>query len=123
MISGENAQAAGIDRQRIMHTEFSRKVSDRPSGQMRIFFREPHPARMQAAVKGFHHAVVAAQESWIGGGGFKFRRRDLAQELDRIVLRQLPERFVQSLKKRAGIWLPTPPEVISQLPQPADARR
>src|SRR5262249_16457606 len=123
MIPGENAEAAGIDRKRDVQPEFGRKIGDRIPGQIRMLFTKPRPSRRQGFVKSHHDAVVMAEERGIGSGRLQLGGRDLLQEFDRIVMGQLPQSFIQVLKKPARVRLPTPPQVIGQLSQTPDASR
>src|SRR5262249_56556528 len=66
MVSRKNSQAAGIDRQRDMQSEFSRKIGDRVPGHLGMLFAKPCPPRRQAFVKVHHYAVVMAKESRVG---------------------------------------------------------
>src|SRR5262245_65320718 len=45
MVARENSQASGVNRQRYVQPKFGRKIGDRVSSHVGMFFTEPRPPR------------------------------------------------------------------------------
>src|SRR5262245_5184948 len=82
---------------------------------------KPWLSGRQAFVESHHDAVVMAQERGVRRRRLQFGGGDLQQELNRIVMSQLPKSLIQILKKPARVRLPAPPHVIGQFSQTPDA--
>ena len=50
-VSGEDAQAAGVDRQRLMNRKFRRKVRDTAAGEIRTLLLPPRIARSPHSIQ------------------------------------------------------------------------
>ena len=122
-VYAENAQAAGINRQRRVQAELRRKIGYALIGQIRVGFGKPGVFGGHGLAECQHDAVILPQERRIGSRRFEFGLGNLLQEFDRIVVGQFPERFIQVEKKLVCVRVPIPPKVIGKLSQSPDPGR
>src|SRR6266542_1767611 len=122
MIAGEQAEAAAVDRQRVLQTEFRREVSDMLRDELRPLLGDPRPYPSEPLVEGEEHGVVTLQNHRICGRLDESLFGDLVQQLDRVVLGIVPESRIEGLEERPRLVVPAPPEVVSELLDARDTR-
>jgi hypothetical protein len=88
VVAGQDAQAARVDRQRLVQPELGREVRDRPP-EAGVHVLHPGVSRFQIVVEAAQGQVVGGDEAGVAGGGFQVLR--LCQQPDRIVLRTFPQ--------------------------------
>ena len=121
VIAGEHAEAAGIDRQRLMNRELGREVRDRRVLQIGKAPRHPRVLRGVRRVEPFHRVVVRVEKFLVARHLLEALARDEPQHLDRIVRGRAPELVVEIAKHLARAVLPAPPEVGRELVEAADS--
>ncbi len=121
VVAGQHAQAAGVDRQRLMQGEFSREVGDGPVLDVREPSRPPRLARTARVVEAAHGGVVSCQERGAGRRVIQGGLRNRAQHPDRVVRGLAPQRVVQQAEDLTGVRVPAPPEIERELAQPVNA--
>ena len=114
VVSGEHAEAAGVDRQDLRQPELGREVGDAFS------LRDELPG---AGVPGLGQ-VLLGQPADLGeqlclvgrvlGGPPEALGRDLPEELDRVAAGPFPGLRVQKLEERADVGPPRPPQIVGE---------
>ena len=117
VVAGQNAQAAGVDRQRAVQAELEGEVGDGFVLQFGIGAVEPAMAVGHGPVEVQQHFVEAAQEGRIGGARRQRLVADQAQYFDRVVLGAPPQGKVEAAKDITSVGVPAPPDVKGQLRQ------
>src|SRR5258707_7645622 len=116
MVARQDAEPAGVKRQRTVDSVFSAKVSDGScgrdrSGEMKIGRR----ARVtQVGIKTRGQLSYALCVCWIGGPFRNAKVRSLRQLSARIVLALFPNIFVKIAKGFRPIGRPAPPVIPGQ---------
>src|SRR5918999_5362838 len=123
MVAREDAEAARVDRHRVVQPEFGAEVRYRAAIQLGIVPGEPGIAMVGLMLHALHDVVVATQKVAVAGARRDAGGLDLAQELERIMPRAMPEGHVDGLEERACFAAPAPPEVHSNGCQPFNASR
>ena len=120
VVAGEDAEAAGVDAERLVDPELHREVGDRP--------RHLHallgvPARAAAVlVEGLDDVGVEPHELRVGEQAHPLLRLDVDQQLDGVVVAP-PGLGVDPGEEPVGPGRPAPPVVVGQVPQPLEGRR
>ncbi len=117
MVPGENAQAAGIDRQAFVETEFGAEVRNEVALAEVAGFTHARRLRVVGVV-GRQHAVVGVEEDAILRGFVQPPLRDALEERLRAVAAAAPEGRVQAGEQRAGGAIPAIPQVVGEFVQP-----
>ncbi len=89
---------------------------------MSLFARKPGILRADIGIEADQHLIVLLQISGIFGGGDQAALTDIAQEIDRVVVIQLPQLRVDLAIKLLGFGMPAPPDIERQLTQATDPR-
>ena len=121
-VAREDAQAAGIERQRLVQGELGREVGHL-LGPAPVP-EPPHPpgvARRFRPVEAFHHLVVQGKERRVLGDLHEALGGNEPQHADGVVSGQPPERVVERAEDVASAIMPAPPEVGGQLFETVDA--
>src|SRR5207248_10492744 len=101
MITGQQPQTPRVNLLAIEQSVFHREVRDLWRGLGASDW-------MEVGVVPLASALVQRNETRIGGCFIKLLLRHSAEQLDRIVVRFLPERGIQTAKQRADRVIPTP---------------
>ena len=120
VISGQDAQAAGIDGQRFVQPELGREVRDRAHAHVRVRGLIPDAHGAHVRIEGIHDAGVARQVGAIGCCSRHFVLAHAAQELHRVVVHGIPQVGIDIAIQRLRDRIPAPPQIIGQLRQPLD---
>ena len=121
VIAGQHAEAAGVDRQRLVQRELGREVGDAARRAGAVALRPPAALAAAGAVERLDRLVVAVQEDRVARRLLQPLRRHQPQQADRIVRRAPPQPVVQLPENRAGRGVPDPPDVRRELGEAADA--
>ena len=121
VIARQDAQAAGVDRQRLVQAEFGREVGDQAIRLLGVRPRIPgHRRRIHVGVERGHDRLVARQVGRIGRRRIELALAHQAQELDGVVVDLRPQMRVNALEKILGSRIPAPPQVVCQIGKPCD---
>ena len=120
VVAREDAEAAGIDGDRVVKAELGRKVGDRPRVEVGVCLAVPLVAVAHVGVEAHHDLVEFAAEGDIGGQLLELFGGHAAQHFDGVVAGGAPEGIVPEAKEVAGVGLPDPPEVVDELIEPRD---
>ena len=114
MVAGEDAEAAGIDRQALVYAELGAEVGHQVLAR--------HAARVLAerrlgvvGVERREHARQAVEECRVGGGVDQALLVDALQHRLGAVADRVPQRRVQLGEQRARRAVPAVPEVVGEL--------
>ena len=123
MVAGEDAEAAGVDRQRLVHAVLHREVGDRAAGVAGILAGEPGVAAGgEVALELADHRGVGLEEGVVLEQRIPVPPFDVDQHLDRVVVER-PGPRVDGREQLAGPGIPGPPEVVGEVVQPLDLVR
>ena len=121
VIAGQNAEPAGVDRQRLVDRELRGKVRDRLAVKVRERARPPgvvgRPRRLECG----DCKIVDSQKFRIRGRGLYFFMRNHLQHAHGVVRRCAPERVIEAPKYLARV-VPAPPQVDREVMEPGNAR-
>ena len=123
MIAGQDAEAAGVDRNRLMQPELGREVGHRPRPEHARVPRAPRVLRAEVLLKPAVGVVDAPVQRELRGARLELRRGNPPQHRDRVVVALLPQHRVDVTEERARLLVPAPPEVLRQHRQPLMHRR
>ena len=118
MVAGEHAEAAGVDRQRLMERKLRREIRDGAIG-IRVAPPPPGVLRGPRRVERIDRGVVEDEEALVDSRVREHLLRNEPQHEDRVVRGLPPERVVEPAEDFAGLWIPGPPEIVGQLREPA----
>ena len=121
VIAGEGAEAAGVDRQRLVQRELRREVGDRLPAEMREMVRPPRIPGGAGIVQHGDGPIVEAQEFRVGRGGFELRARDDPEHAHRVVGGRAPQRVVEPPEHLSRLAVPAPPQIHGELVETVDA--
>ncbi len=117
MVSGENAKAAGVIRDRFVKAELGREIGDRLLDRAARARFSVGVFLLEIMAEGFVHFLELAQKTFV------LRDLDetgLPRELehpDGIVVRAIPKLRIEMTKKAAGRGFPGPPQIENHLTQ------
>ena len=115
VVTGEDAQAAGVLRQHLGDAELGGEVGD---ARRRLVPEGLVPARgRQVLLQVVDRVLQPPDELAVLGQRGQPLGRDLAQHLDRVAAAALPESGVERLEEVACLRVPGPPEVHHELGQ------
>ncbi len=123
MVTGEHAQAARVDRHRIVHAELGAEVRDRLAAKLRKRAGIPRVLVGALGREPLQRTIIAGAEGRVAREGDETIGVDLLQQRDRVVPETLPERLVDLAKERAGIAIPAPGQIVGQMREPDEACR
>ena len=107
VIAGENAQAAGIDRDRFVEAEFRREVGHRSCGGKRRGMRAgPHVFFLDVAVEFAHDRVDDGEEVIVLGERFEPGLSEPLKHLERAVVGQFPKVRIEVPEEPPGAGIP-----------------
>ncbi|OPZ97884.1 MAG: hypothetical protein BWY71_01450 [Planctomycetes bacterium ADurb.Bin412] len=114
VITGENAQTAGINRQAFVQSELRTEIGYR--SRLLFVIDGVIPARpAHVGIQFFADAVQMRQKSSIFGNLIQPLLRKLAQHLHRIMAAFFPQFPVQPAKHIRGVVIPAPPQIIRNI--------
>ena len=111
VVAGEHAQAAGVDRDRVVEPELGAEIGDRPAIRFGIGAMEPGVVPRLLPLGPARQGVEPGKESLVLGQRGQPARVHPAQQLDRVVPRQVPERLVDQPEDGPGLEVPAPRQV------------
>ena len=118
VIAGEDAQAAGINRQRFVQAELGGEIGDRPRPQDAGMLRAPGAVRLQIFPLAAVGVVDAAVQHELAGAAFDAGKRKFRASSDTgLWLSCAPAHRIEIAKQAGGVVVPAPPEIARQRPQ------
>src|SRR5205823_8291069 len=123
VIACEDAEAARVDRQRLMQRELGGEIRDRLAGERRKRARPPRIPRRARIVERGDRAIVDLDERAFLGCLLQLVRRDQAQHADRVVRRGPPQGVVEPAEHGSRFRMPAPPEVDGEFFESMEAFR
>ena len=111
VVSGQDAQTAGIDRQRLVQAELHGKIGHHHPGTAVASLLEPGLLR-QVVGKLFVHHPEMGHETFIALKALQSGLLKDPKHLDRVVAGGFPQFGVQAAEEVDGVRFPAPPEVI-----------
>ena len=114
MIAGEDAEAAGVDRQRLVQAELGGEVSHRPRAEHAGVLAAPGVLRLQVFAEPAVGVVDAPMEGELRRPRLELRRRHLLQQQDGIVVALAPAQRVELAEQADRLFVPAPPQVLGQ---------
>ena len=121
VIAGEHAEAAGVDRQRLVQRELGGEVGDRLAVQVRALALAPRVVRGARGVE----PGDRCDRSWPATRDRRWRgqrvRRDQLQHPHRVVRGLPPQRIVETAEDAPRVGVPAPPEVVGEFVEAMDA--
>ncbi len=120
VIAREDAEAAGVDRQRLMERELGREIRDRPLC-VRVAVLPPRVARAPRVVQRLDGRVVHRQKPLVLRREVEHLLRNRPEHQHGVVRGLPPEGVVELAEHLAGLRVPGPPEIGRQLGKPAQA--
>ncbi len=116
VVAGQHAQAAGVNRQRFVQSEFGGKISDRPRPQHARIGRAPGAVRVQILLLAAVDIVDAAVQHQFRRAPLDLSQRHLAEQGDGILIELPPAGRIQIAKQADAVVVPAPPDVARQRP-------
>ncbi len=120
VVARQDAEAAGVDGQALVQAELHREVRDRARPQGRGVQGGPAVVVFQILREPAEPVVDPRVQGRLLGDGLELLGRDPGEELDRVMVRLVPELDVEQVEEREVVRLPGPPEVARQFPQLLD---
>src|SRR5262249_10958823 len=121
VISGEHAEAAGIDGQRLMDRELGREVGDRGALKIRVVPCHPGVFGRSRVVQTLEGGIIEREKFRVARNLLETLARDQPQHPHRIVCGGTPERVIEHAKNLSWTVVPAPPEIARELVEPLDA--
>jgi hypothetical protein len=115
VVPGQDAQAPGIDRHRVVQPELRAEIGDRAPVQVRVGLRKPRADVRRRRPEVTEHPVVDLEELGVAGAGGQPLGVHPPQLFERIVAGQMPERAVEQAEEGAGVAAPAPRDVGGDL--------
>ena len=104
VIAGQHAEAARVDRQRLVQPELGREVGDRPRPQHAGVALAPGVARREVLLEPPVGVVDAAVQGELRGALVDGRDRQLLQQRDRVVSETAPQAGIESRNRLVVSW-------------------
>ena len=120
VISGKNPEASGVDGDGVVNAELRAEVDDRPTVGVGAGFREPCGLGRELTPKVLESRLIELDELRVVGALGQPGRIGPAQQIDRVVATDGPQRRVDSLEELPGAPVPAPGEVHGELAKPLD---
>ena len=114
VVPGQEAQAAGVDRDAIVDAKLRREIGDAALARGRaVGFLIPGRT-VQVGLEGFFHPIHVGQETVVVLQLFHARLVHRPEQFHRAVLHGIEQVRVDTPEQGYGIMVPTPPQVVSQ---------
>ena len=123
VIAGQHAEAAGVDRQRLMQRELGGEVGDLLADEIAVLAMTPGVVRRPHRVEASDRGIVVGEPLGAGHCALEHVGRQQLQHPHRVVRGAAPERIVELPKHVARRRGPTPPEIARKRLQAVDAFR
>lgn len=104
-----------------MNGILSRKISDFTNERVRVHFSKPGIFTRHLGVESQHDGIVKFEKCRVSRRRFKNIAARFPQLLDRVVTARPPLGIIERPEHLTRIIVPTPPQIIGKLVQPADA--
>ena len=111
VVSGEHAQAAGINRQRFVQTELRGKIGNRVGPEHPGIHGAPGAVCPQVLLLAAVDIVDAAMQTEFGGAAFDFSHGHLVEQRDGILIQLPPAGGIEVAKQTDRLVVPTPAEI------------
>ena len=120
VVPGEDAEAAGVERQALVHAELGAEVGDE---LVRLEASRVLPERRVrlVGIERGEHALQAVEERGIGGGVDQTLLVDALEHRLGVVADRVPQRRIQAREDGARRAVPAVPEIPRELVQPREA--
>ena len=115
VVAGQHAQAAGIDRQRLVDAEFGREVGGRPLAENSGVRRAPGLRRLHVLDPAAIRAVDAGVQDLFAAALFELVGGVFLQERNGVMRKLRPADRIDFAKDRRDLGLPAPPIIAGQL--------
>jgi len=110
VVAGQDAQAAGVDRQALVDAELRAEVGDHRMRLLRPDLVEPR-RRPEIRAELIGDLPQLVEETLVLGQGLELLLRDQAQQLDRVVATFRPKAAVDPLEQGHALRIPGPIQV------------
>ena len=117
VVAGQDAEAAGIDGQRLMQAELGGEVGHRPGPQHAGVLRAPGLVGAQILLLAAVAIIDAAVEHQFGGAPLQLLGGNLAEQGDGILIELRPAGRIQIAKQADAIRVPAPPDIVGERPE------
>ena len=114
VVAREHAQAAGVDRHRLVDAELEGKIGDRPRAQHAGVGAAPGGNLAHVFLQPPIGLVDAAVEDHFGRPHFQPLGRELGQQGDRIMVQLPPANGVEVAEEIDDLVVPAPPQISGQ---------
>jgi hypothetical protein len=115
VVAGQNAEAAGVDRQAFVETEFGAEVGDQVVRFERVTMHVRHVRRLVVGLEGGGDAIQGADEHRVFGGGFETLLVGALEECLGVVVGGFPQRMREAGEKALGRAIPAVPQVVGEI--------
>src|ERR1019366_7656729 len=123
MVAREDAEAAGVDRHRVVNAELGAEVGDRTVAKLWISSREPCEIRRPLGLEPSHDRVVQREEARVGTALLQPLCPHFVEDAEGIVPVSLPELFIERAKEHARVAVPGPREIARDVGEAGESRR
>ena len=117
VVSGEHAEAARVDRQRLMQAELGGEVADWPRAQHASVRGAPGAVGVEVLALAAVTGVDAAVQDEFGGAALQLFERDLAEQRDWVLVELAPAGGIKIAEEGDTVLVPAPPEVAREGPE------
>src|SRR5262245_44606129 len=112
MISGQDSQTSGIDRDRLVQSEFGRKIGYGSSPEHTGMTSSPGNVRCQIFLHTPIGVIDPAEEDEFRCAFFQFIDGNLLEERNRVITCFAPQYRVYFAEETGCIVVPTPPQIL-----------
>ncbi len=123
MVAGENPQAAGVNRNRLVQAELGGEIRHRPRPQHAGMLDAPRPLRRQVLLHPAVGVVDPAVQRELRCALLQVVDVDALEQRDRVVGQLAPQHRIQVAEQVRRVLVPAPPQVLRQLRQALVRRR
>ncbi len=118
VIAGQDAEAARVDRQRLVEAELGGEVGDRTGPEHAGMAGAPRVRRVQILLQPAVGVVDAAVQRELRRPLFELVDGNLLKQGHRVVVERPPEHRIELAEEAGRVRVPAPPQVLRQSPQP-----
>ena len=115
VIPGQNAEAAGVDRQAGVEAKFGTEIGNQVVVLERVTMHVHHARCLVVGVVGRQNTVQGTQKNRVLSGGFQFLLVGALEECLGVVIAGLPKRVRKAGEKATGRAIPAVPEIVGEL--------
>ncbi len=123
VVAGEDAEAARVNRNRLVQAELGGEVGDRPGPEHAGVTDAPGVLGLQVLLQATIGVVDAALKRQLRHPLLDPFRRQLLQERDRVVVALAPQHGIDLAEDAGGLAIPAPPEILRQRHEALARRR